>query len=72
VSTPILATLMALLNEITTLPDDFVLVFDDYHVIEARAVDGALAFLLDHLPPRMPLMAIHCCELQSCRTIEKR
>ena len=63
---------MALLNEITTLPDYFVLVFDDYHVIEARAVDGVLAFLLDYLPPRMPLMAIHGRELQSCRTIEKR
>src|ERR671916_143689 len=38
--------LTALLNEIGTVPDAFVLVLDDYHVIDARAVDDALAFLL--------------------------
>jgi LuxR family maltose regulon positive regulatory protein len=45
--------LTALLNEITTIPDDFVLVLDDYHVIDARPVDNALTFLLEHLPPQM-------------------
>ena len=53
---PIESTLTALLNEITTIPDDFVLVLDDYHVIDTRAVDDALAFVLDHLPPRMHLV----------------
>ena len=53
---PTESTLTALLNEITTVPDDFVLVLDDYHVVDARAVDDALAFLLDHLPPRMHLL----------------
>src|SRR5918998_1670001 len=53
---PTESTLTALLNEITTVPDDFVLVLDDYHVVDARAVDDALAFLLDHLPPRMHLV----------------
>src|SRR6202165_5366183 len=33
------AILTALLNEITTLPDQFVLVLDDYHVIDAKPVD---------------------------------
>ncbi len=33
----------------------FVLVLDDYHVIDARPVDLALAFLLDHLPRQMHL-----------------
>ena len=29
---------------------------DDYHVIDSQPVDQALAFLLDHLPPRMHLV----------------
>jgi LuxR family transcriptional regulator, maltose regulon positive regulatory protein len=49
---PTAPLLTALLNEITTLPDPFVLVLDDYHVLEAPAVDQALTFLLEHLPPR--------------------
>src|SRR5713101_2942518 len=48
--------LTALLNEITTLPDNFVLVLDDYHVIDAKPVDMALAFLVEHLPPQMHLV----------------
>jgi LuxR family maltose regulon positive regulatory protein len=52
---PIESIMTALLNEITTLEDDFVLALDDYHVIDAKPVDGALAFLLEHLPPRMHL-----------------
>jgi LuxR family transcriptional regulator, maltose regulon positive regulatory protein len=53
---PIDASLTALLNEITALPDSFVLVLDDYHVIDAKPVDTALTFLLEHLPPRMHLV----------------
>src|SRR3989442_11690410 len=50
------AILLALLNEITTLPDHFVLVLDDYHVIDAKAVDMALTSLVEHLPPQMHLV----------------
>jgi len=53
---PTESILTALLNEITTLPDDIVLVLDDYHVIDAKSIDGALTFLLEHLPPRMHLV----------------
>ena len=53
---PTAPLLTALLNEITTLPDPFVLVLDDYHVIEAPAVDQALTFLIEHLPPQMRLV----------------
>ncbi len=45
--------LTTLLNEITTVPDNFVLVLDDYHVIDSKPVDNALTFLLEHLPPQM-------------------
>ena len=53
---PTESVLTALLNETATIPDDFVLVLDDYHVIDAGAVDDALAFLIEHLPPRMHLI----------------
>ena len=48
--------LTALLNEITTVPDHFVLVLDDYHVIDSKPVNQALTFLLEHLPPQMHLV----------------
>jgi LuxR family transcriptional regulator, maltose regulon positive regulatory protein len=53
---PIETILTALLNEITTIPANFVLVLDDYHVIDAKPVDDALTFLLEHLPPQMHLV----------------
>ncbi|MFZ0534405.1 MAG: tetratricopeptide repeat protein, partial [Anaerolineales bacterium] len=53
---PIVSILIALLNEITTIPDHFVLVLDDYHVLDSKPVDEALSFLLEHLPPRMQLV----------------
>jgi ATP/maltotriose-dependent transcriptional regulator MalT len=38
--------LTVLLNEITAIPDDFVLVLDDYHVIDAQPADAGLTFLI--------------------------
>ena len=48
--------LTGLINEIAAVPTDFVLVLDDYHSVEAKAVDNALAFLLEHLPPHLHLI----------------
>ena len=53
---PTEALLTTLLNEITSLPNNIVLVLDDYHGIDSRPVDEALAFLLKHLPPQMHLV----------------
>ncbi len=53
---PTESILTALLNEISTTQDNFVLVLDDYHVIDAKPVDSALTFLLEHLPSRMHLV----------------
>ncbi len=53
---PTEAVLTALLNDIAALSDSFILVLDDYHVLDSHAVDGALAFLLEHLPPQMHLV----------------
>lgn len=48
--------LTVLLNEINTISDIFILVLDDYHVIDAAPIDDALAFLVEHLPPHMLLV----------------
>jgi LuxR family transcriptional regulator, maltose regulon positive regulatory protein len=53
---PIEAILTALLNDITTVPNHFVLVLDDYHVIDGQMVDQALTFLIEHLPPQLHLV----------------
>jgi len=71
-ATAIESMLRALVNEIDSLPDDgatefipseidglrvgFILVLDDYHVIETPAIHGHLSFLLDHLPRHMHLI----------------
>ncbi|HLO32056.1 MAG TPA: LuxR C-terminal-related transcriptional regulator [Anaerolineales bacterium] len=53
---PIEPILTSLLNEITGVPEDFILVLDDYHMIDARPVDQVLTFLLEHQPARMHLV----------------
>lgn len=45
-----------LLNDsLAAWPDALLLVLDDYHVIESKAIDSILGLLLDHLPPQMHL-----------------
>jgi LuxR family maltose regulon positive regulatory protein len=53
---PVDALLTTLLNELSAMPTDVVLVLDDYHVIEARDIQDGMAFLLDHMPPRLHLV----------------
>lgn len=48
--------LTALLNEISAIPAWFLLILDDYHVIDSKPVDEALAFLVERLPPQMHLV----------------
>ncbi|MDR3470538.1 MAG: LuxR C-terminal-related transcriptional regulator [Devosia sp.] len=50
------STLTALLNDVAAIPSAVVLVLDDYHVLDARPVDDALAFLVEHLPPQLHLV----------------
>ncbi len=52
-SPPVEETLTPLLNELATASADIVLVLDDYHCLEAKPVDQAVAFLVEHLPSRM-------------------
>src|SRR5207248_359019 len=48
--------LTILLNELSAISKDVVLVLDDFHVIDARDIHDGMVFLLDHLPPRMHLV----------------
>ncbi len=53
---PIQVVLTTLLNDLAGLTRDVVLVLDDYHAVESRDVQEAMAFLLEHLPPRVHLV----------------
>src|SRR5439155_1161065 len=53
---PIEAVLTLLLNELSAMSTDVMLVLDDYHVIDAREIHDGMVFLLDHLPPRLHLV----------------
>ena len=55
-SPPIESILTTLLNEITTIPGDFIFILDDYHLVDAKPIDHALTFLVEHLPPQMHLV----------------
>jgi LuxR family maltose regulon positive regulatory protein len=48
--------LTTLINEISTIPENFLLVLDDYHAIDSHPVDQSLAFLIEHQPPQMHLL----------------
>ncbi len=57
------AVLTALLNDIAGAPEEgkrparpYILVFDDYHLIDAQPIHDGVAFLLDHLPPSLHLV----------------
>ncbi len=52
------ALLTALINDIAVTPTPFVLVIDDYHVIQTLAIHQQLTFLLEHLPPQMHLVLV--------------
>lgn len=46
----------ALINDLAGLPDDFVVVFDDFHVIAALAIYAIVQALVAHQPPQMHLV----------------
>ena len=53
---PMEVVLATLLNDLSAISNDVVLVLDDYHVIDARDVLDGMAFLLEHLPPQIHLV----------------
>lgn len=53
---PTKSLLTSLLNDLAAIPDDFVLVLDDYHLADSPHVSHALAFLIERQPPHMHLV----------------
>jgi LuxR family maltose regulon positive regulatory protein len=52
---PIESVLTPLINDLADTSDSF-LVLDDYHFISSKPVHEGIAFLLEHLPPRLHLV----------------
>jgi len=50
--------LTAIINEIEDASKRFVLVLDDYHLIDNQEINNILSFLLNHLPSNMHLVII--------------
>jgi LuxR family maltose regulon positive regulatory protein len=50
--------LILLINEMSTIKENFLVVLDDYHAVESPQVDQTLDFLIDHQPPKMHLVII--------------
>ena len=48
--------LTSLLNDIAEMPEDFILVIDDYHLIKNDSIHDYMTFLLDHSFPTMHLV----------------
>lgn len=48
--------LTSLLNEVASTSDNFILVLDDYHIIDSKQIDDALVFLIERMPPQMHLV----------------
>ncbi len=45
-----------LIIEISDQKQEFTLVLDNFHIVQAAQVDHALTYLVDHLPPQMHLV----------------
>ena len=48
--------LTSLLNDIARIPQDFSLVVDDYHLVEAKPIHDLMGFLIDHLAENMHMV----------------
>ncbi len=53
---PIESVLAGVLNELSVLPEDVDLVLDDYHLAESPAIQPAMTFLVERLPPQVRLV----------------
>jgi len=53
---PIDAILTSLINEIAAIPNECVLVLDDYYLVDSQPIQDAVLFLVDHLPPNMHIV----------------
>ncbi len=49
---------ISLINDITRLAHDLLLVLDDYHIIETGEIYSSLSYLLEHQPPNLHIILI--------------
>ena len=52
------SVLLSLINDLTALPHDLVVVLDDYHLLTNPAIHTAMAALLDRLPPLLHFVIV--------------
>lgn len=52
------AVVTSLVNDLAELPDDAVLVLDDFHLIAEPEILDAVSFLVEHCPPRLHLVLV--------------
>lgn len=55
---PIETLIKALLSEIASVTHPFLVVLDDFHVIENKSIHQAITLLIEHLPPQMHLVIV--------------
>jgi LuxR family maltose regulon positive regulatory protein len=53
---PIETLLINLINDVIDIQTDFVMVLDDYHLVDAQPVQDMIAFLLENLPEQMHMI----------------
>ena len=53
---PIESVLAAVLNELSVLPTDLIIVLDDYHLAESPELQAGMALLIERLPPQVRLV----------------
>lgn len=53
-----IALMPGLVDEIGAIPEAFILVLDDYHLISSQSIHDAVAFLVDHQPENMHLVIV--------------
>ena len=53
---PIESALVPLINDVTIISKDFVLVLDDYHFVKDQIIHQGLTFFLEHMPPCIHLV----------------
>jgi LuxR family transcriptional regulator, maltose regulon positive regulatory protein len=53
---PVSVLMTALINDLSTLSEDIIIVLDDYHLITSPKIDEGLTFLLTHQPSNLHLI----------------
>ena len=52
------AILFSLLNDLSEIPNDFAVVFDDYHTVDSAEINAIIQSLLEHCPAQLHLVLV--------------